>query len=271
MSIAFFDCFSGVSGDMCLGALVGAGVDFDRLRQELAGLPVEGYTLRREKVIQSGITADNITVALAEFEQPARHLPEIEQLIDAAGLPERVKEASKQVFQTLARAEARVHGTSPDKIHFHEVGAVDAIIDVVGTVLGLHLLGVDKVYISPLPLGSGFIHCRHGVIPSPAPATLEILAGASLPVYDAGVRMETVTPTGAALMAVLARGRVGLPSMTVERVGYGAGKQQYDRPNLLRVVIGEPVKENCHPVDLHAVQTHRCHGAECVKGETINE
>ncbi|AGL00812.1 LarC family nickel insertion protein [Desulfoscipio gibsoniae] len=244
MQTAYFDCFSGVSGDMCLGALVGAGVDLDQLRQGLAGLAVEGYVLRREQVCRAGIAAENILVDVSAEKQLVRHLSDIERIIDTSDLPEAVKYQSKQVFKTLAGAEARVHGTTPDKIHFHEVGAVDAIVDVVGTVLGLHLLGVQTVYVSPLPLGSGFIHCRHGIIPSPAPATLEILTGGGIPIYDAGLSMETVTPTGSALMATLSAGRVGMPTMTIERVGYGAGKREYDRPNLLRLIVGGAVEPN---------------------------
>jgi len=241
MKTAYFDCFSGVSGDMCLGALVGAGVDFDQLCRALAGLAVEGYELRREQVCRAGIAADNILVEVVTGGQPVRRLPDIEHIITASDLPEAVKHRSQQVFQTLARAEARVHETTPDQVHFHEVGAVDAIVDVVGTVLGLHLLAAQNVYVSPLPLGYGLIHCHHGIIPAPAPATLEILSGVNLPVYDAGTQMETVTPTGAALMATLSEGRVGLPTMTIDRVGYGAGKREYERPNLLRLLVGDVV------------------------------
>lgn len=238
MKTAYFDCFSGVSGDMCLGALVDAGVDFEQLRLALAGLAIEGYDLRREQVIRAGIAAENILVEVFAEGQPVRHLSNIEHIINTSELPETVKYRSKKVFQSIARAEAKVHGITPDQVHFHEVGAVDSIVDVVGTVLGLHLLGAQAVYVSPLPLGSGFIQCKHGVIPSPAPATLEILSGASLPVYDACTLMETVTPTGAALMVVLSEGRVGLPTMIIDRVGYGAGKKEYERPNLLRLMVG---------------------------------
>jgi len=175
MKIAYFDCFSGISGDMCLGALTAAGVDFDSLKEELAKLPVDGYALRREKIKRNGITADNVFVDLLATEQPERHLSDIQQIIDGSDLPQEVKEKSKAVFGRLAAAEAAVHDTTLESIHFHEVGAVDAIIDVVGTVMGLHLLGADKIYASPLPMGKGFIKCMHGIIPSPAPATMEIL------------------------------------------------------------------------------------------------
>lgn len=237
MKIAYFDCFSGISGDMCLGALISAGVDFDLLKEELANLPVECYPLRREKVKRNGITATNVFVDLLEVNQPERRLADIQQIIDNSALPEEVKEKSKAIFSRLAVAEATVHDTTLDHIHFHEVGAVDAIVDVVGTVLGLHLLGVDKVYASPLPMGKGFIKCMHGVIPSPAPATLEILR--NVPIYGAGVEGELVTPTGAALISTLADAFIDLPALTVEKIGYGAGKKMMKHPNLLRLMVGE--------------------------------
>jgi len=236
MKIAYFDCFSGISGDMCLGALVAVGADFALLQQDLAKLPVEGYSLRREIVKLSGIAATDMYVDLAETRQPARHLADIEGIIDRSSLPEAVKDQGKAVFLKLAQAEAAVHGTTTDKIHFHEVGAVDAIIDVVGTILGLHLLGVEKVLASPLPMGKGFIKCRHGVIPAPAPATLEILRG--VPVYGVSFAGELVTPTGAALISTLAASFGDYPSMIIEKVGYGAGKNRMEHPNLLRLVIG---------------------------------
>ena len=238
MKIAYFDCFSGISGDMCLGALIDAGADFDRLKQKLGELPVEGYSLRCATVNRSGISATSVHVDVTA-EQPERHLADIEKIIDGSSLPDRVKDSSKQVFKTLALAEARVHGTTPEKIHFHEVGAVDAIIDVVGTVLGLNMLGVERVLISPLPMGRGFIKCMHGVIPAPAPATLEILADKNIWVCGCGIDLELVTPTGAAIAATLGRGCQSWPDMLVKGVGYGAGQREYLKPNLLRLIIGE--------------------------------
>lgn len=237
MRLAYFDCFSGISGDMCLGALVSAGVDFEAMRDELLKLPVEGYDIRRERVKRNGISAVNIYVDLLETNQPERRLAGIDQIIDGSSLPEDVKIKSKEVFQRLARAEAAVHDTTPGHIHFHEVGAVDAIVDVVGTVLGLRLLEVEKVYASPLPVGKGFIKCMHGIIPSPAPATLELLR--DIPVYGAGFEGELVTPTGAALISVLAEQFIDFPAMTVRKVGYGSGKKVTRHPNLLRLVVGE--------------------------------
>jgi len=242
MKTAYFDCFSGISGDMCLGALIDAGVDFDAWRQMLGALPVDGYALRRERVLRSGISAASVYVDLTSA-QPERGLLEINQIIDSGALPDQVKASGKAVFENLARAEAKIHATTPEKIHFHEVGAVDAIIDVVGTVLGLHMLGVDRVLVSPLPMGRGFVRCAHGVMPSPAPAALGILADGQIPVYGVDADMELVTPTGAALAATLSSGCGALPLMRVKQVGYGAGKREYSRPNLLRLIIGEQADE----------------------------
>lgn len=241
MKTAYFDCFSGISGDMCLGALIDAGVDFDSWQQMLGGLPVDGYAMRRKKILRNGISAVGIHVDLTSI-QPERGLSEINQIIDACGLPDRVRDSSKAVFEILARTEAKIHATTPEKIHFHEIGAVDAIIDVVGTVLGLHLLGVERVLVSPLPMGRGFAKCAHGVIPSPSPAALGILADSQISVYGVDAEMELVTPTGAALAAALSSGCGTMPLMRVSQVGYGAGKREYERPNLLRLIIGDQVE-----------------------------
>ena len=260
MKIAYFDCFSGISGDMCLGALVSAGVDFDHLKEELSRLPVGGYDLSWEKVRRNGIAAVSVRVKLLEVNQPERRLADIIRIIDSSTLPEKVKAKSRDVFTRLAVAEAAVHGTTSDQIHFHEVGAVDAIVDVVGTVLGLHLLEVDKVYASPLPMGKGLIKCMHGVIPSPAPATLEVLRG--VPVYGTSIEEELVTPTGAALLVSLAEGFIDLPALTIEKVGYGAGKRIMEHPNLLRLILGEACEAGVPgPVHFHGKREreHRRH------------
>lgn len=237
MRIAYFDCFSGISGDMTLGALVSAGVPFDDFRARLAGLGVGGYSLSAETARRSGIAAVSITVHLTE-QSVERHLADIEEIISGSELPATVKERSISIFRRLAEAEARVHGTSPDKIHFHEVGGVDCIVDVVGSVLGLEMLGVERVAASPLPAGHGFVECSHGVIPVPAPATLELLRG--VPVVPADVEGEMVTPTGAAIITALAAGFGPMPPMRPEAVGYGAGKKEFaGRPNLLRLVVGQ--------------------------------
>jgi uncharacterized protein (TIGR00299 family) protein len=245
MRIAYFDCFSGISGDMCLGAIISAGADFDILKEELSKLPLQGYALRCEKVKRNGITAANFFVDIVDIldmKQPERGLAEIKQIIKASGLPERVKEKSTAVFERLAAAEATVHDTTPEQVHFHEVGAVDAIVDVVGTVLGLSLLGVQRVYASPLPVGKGFIKCMHGIIPSPAPATLEILH--NVPIYGTGIEGELVTPTGAALISTLAEAFIDMPALVINKIGYGAGKIVMEHPNILRLIVGELCQGN---------------------------
>jgi hypothetical protein len=241
LRIAYFDCFAGISGDMCLGALVAAGADFETLKEELLKLPVTGYRLFYEKKKLDGVAAVDFFVDLGPEKQPARSLPDVERIIGESHLAEEIKAKSRAVFKHLAEAEAAVHGTTPEKVHFHEVGAVDAIIDVVGTVFCLHLLGVEEVYSSPLPLGRGFVQCVHGMLPLPAPAVLELLKG--VPVYGVNTEGELVTPTGAALITTLAGAFSPLPEMLVERIGHGAGKNSPQRPNLLRVFIGRLLAE----------------------------
>ncbi|MDA8336109.1 MAG: LarC family nickel insertion protein [Peptococcaceae bacterium] len=258
MKIAYFDCFSGISGDMCLGALLAAGVDAAAWRGELAKLPLSGYEIRQEKIQQNGITAANIFVDVVESDQPERHLADIVEIVQKSALSEEVKEKSIAVFQRLAVAEARVHDTVPERIHFHEVGAVDAVIDVVGTVVGLSLLGVERVCASPLPMGKGFIKCRHGLIPSPAPATMEVLK--NVPVYGSGIEAELVTPTGAALIATLAADFTELPPMVVQAVGYGSGKKVMNHPNLLRVVLGDSFEFKQPPAYHRHTHGHHEHG-----------
>lgn len=278
MKIAYFDCFSGISGDMCLGALVSAGVPLEWLKEELAGLPLKGYNLRVQHVQRCGIAAVDVYVEVDENDQPFRHLGDILEIISAGSLPADVVTKSTAVFKRLASAEAAVHGTVIEKVHFHEVGAVDAIVDVVGTVLGLHYLEVEKVYASPLPLGRGFVECAHGVLPLPAPAALEILKGSRLLVYGVEHKNELVTPTGAALVATLAEESDVLPCMRVERVGYGAGKRASQAiPNLLRIIVGEPAgqiaNENRRTGHGHGQNHHHHHrtGSESeIKGALLD-
>ncbi len=242
MKIAYFDCFSGVSGDMALGALLACGADEAAFRQALAGLSVPGYDLKIERVTRGGLAATDVDVALVEHEQRhGRHLSDIAALLEHSTLSNAVRQKALAVFGRLADAEAKIHGMSREEVHFHEVGAVDAIVDIVGVCLLLEMLGVERVVLSALPCGHGTITCDHGILPVPAPATLELLAG--FPVYPVDIRGELVTPTGAALLTTLA-GPVAagpMPAMRVLTSGFGAGKKQFDpnRPNLLRVVIGE--------------------------------
>lgn len=253
MKIAYFDCFSGISGDMTLGALLACdGADEARFREQLAALNVPGYELSIAQVKREGITAIDVDVRLLDVDQGhGRHLSDIAAILDASALSARVKAQSLAVFTRLADAEAKIHGTSREEIHFHEVGAVDAIVDIVGSCILLEMLGIEQIAASALPCGYGTVRCQHGIMPLPAPATVELLRG--FPVYSLDIQGELVTPTGAALVAALAdptkAGR--LPAMTVLSSGYGAGKKQFapDRPNLLRVILGETAAPKSSEVD----------------------
>ncbi|MHB1420535.1 MAG: nickel pincer cofactor biosynthesis protein LarC, partial [Bacillota bacterium] len=232
----YFDCFSGISGDMCLGALLDAGLDLLELEDHLKTLPLEGYNIRVEKVVSSGIAASSLHVEVLT-PQPARHLQDIKDIIEQSSLPATVKNKAVVIFQRLAEAEARIHGTTPDHVHFHEVGAVDSLVDIIGSLIGLHLLGITKVMSSPLPLGKGFVQCQHGMLPVPAPAVLELLKG--IPVYQGETAAEMVTPTGAVIVSSLADYFGPMPEMMISKIGYGAGKRTLPHPNLLRVILGE--------------------------------
>ena len=236
MKIAYFDCFSGISGNMILGALLDLGVSLDDLRRELAGLPLTGYQLQVSRVTRQGIGGLYVNVRPNEG-QVERTLSDILAIIGQSTLSAEVDELSRRIFTRLAEAEARVHNQEVEAVHFHEVGAVDAIVDIVGAAVGLKLLGVERVECSPLNVGGGFVEARHGVLPVPAPATLELLKG--VPVYSRGTSHELVTPTGAAIVTTLAACFGPMPAMTVEGIGYGAGKAELEMPNLLRVVVGD--------------------------------
>jgi pyridinium-3,5-bisthiocarboxylic acid mononucleotide nickel chelatase len=240
MTIAYFDCFSGISGDMTLGALVDAGVSIDVLRAELATLNLPGYALKAEKVKRSGIAATKVHVVVDQEDQKSRHLADILKIIEASALSPTVKEKSSQIFKRLADTEAKVHGTTPDKIHFHEVGAVDSIVDNVGTVIGLELLGITRVMASAINVGSGMVKTAHGMLPIPAPATSELLTG--IPFYQSSTQFELTTPTGAVIISTLCSSFGPLPPMKVNRIAYGAGDKDFPgQPNVLRLMIGEPV------------------------------
>lgn len=235
MTLLYLDTFSGISGDMLLGLLVDLGVDPDALLDQLAGLPVDGYTISSGAELRHGIGGTRVKVTCG-VGQPHRSWSDIDRMLCESTLPETVRESSRRVFRLLGEAEAHVHRVPLDQVHFHEVGAVDAIVDIVGSVIGLQLLQIDQLLCAPLPLSRGLSHGAHGPLPLPAPATLEILKGQ--PVRAAGCERELVTPTGAALATGLATFGP-LPEMTVERTGYGVGGWQLeDRPNLLRGILG---------------------------------
>lgn len=239
MRVAYFDCFSGISGDMCLGALLHAGGNLEALVADLARLGVHGWRVQTEAVTLSGISALSAHVRVDDGPMPHRHLADITQIISNAALPPRVADRATRVFTRLADAEASVHGTTPSQVHFHEVGGVDAIIDIVGSALLMEQLGIDALACSPLPMGHGTIECAHGTIPLPAPAVVELTRGFAT--YGVDTRGELVTPTGAALMTTLAAGPFGpSPTLTQVAAGYGAGKKVFGpTPNMVRVIIGD--------------------------------
>jgi uncharacterized protein (TIGR00299 family) protein len=235
MNILYLDTFSGISGDMMLGLLVDLGIDLSTIEEELAKLPVSGYRLEQRNEQRHSIGGTRIEV-VCEDKQPARRWTEIDTMLAESPLKGSVQAMARRIFRRLGEAEAHVHQVALDDVHFHEVGAVDAIVDITGSAIGLHLLGPQKIYCAPLPLSSGMIRGSHGAMPLPAPATLQLLKGQ--PVRDAGSDRELVTPTGAAIAAEIAEFGV-LPEMTIERIGYGVGGWELeDRPNLLRGIIG---------------------------------
>lgn len=237
MRIAYFDCFAGASGDMILGALLDAGLALDRLRDALGRLPLAGFSVDVRPAVKQGLGGSQALVRVDRSgRQPHRGLEDIRAIIAASGLEDVVKDRSLAIFQRLAQAEAAVHRVPPEAVHFHEVGALDAIVDIVGAVAGLHLLEIQKVFCSPLHLGSGTVVAAHGTLPVPAPATLELVRGR--PVYSSGAVGEFLTPTGAAILTTLADGFGPLPVMVPTAVGYGAGNAEREIPNLLRLVIG---------------------------------
>jgi len=236
MKTAYFDAFSGLSGDMIVGAILDCGADFGELERAIKSMPIAGYRLSTRRKVVSGISALKFDVEVTE-PQPERHLGEIRALIDASPLAASIRHRATSIFEVLAQAEAKIHNTTPDRVHFHEVGAVDSIIDIVGTAWGLEQLGVGDVIVSALPMGNGFARSQHGVIPVPAPATVELLSGFPLKIGDGA--HEMVTPTGAAVVRALARPAAIPLGFEVEKIGYGAGARDLeDRPNVLRMMIG---------------------------------
>ncbi len=277
MKTLYLDCFSGISGDMFIGALIDAGADPVQLSEELSKLHIEDeYELRWDKVIKNGITCTKFDVILQEdlnhlYEHTHTHeksehkhehshshehhghehahthdhhhsdhrsYKDIVRLIEAAGFSEQVKNTALQIFKKIGEAEGKIHGVLLEQVHFHEVGAVDSIIDIVGAAILFHQLGIQAVTSSPIPVGKGKIRIDHGMYPVPAPATLEMLRG--IPIEHSDIRGELTTPTGAALIAVLAENFGSIPSMKIQTIGYGAGTKTFpDHPNALRVIIGE--------------------------------
>lgn len=239
MKVLYFDCFAGIAGDMTVAALLDLGVPFAVVSEAVACLPLpsSSYELAVERTSRRGIAANRFVVRVEEH-QPHRHYAGIAAMIEASPLAAGVKETAQRIFYRLAEAEAKVHGVALERVHFHEVGAVDSIVDIVGTAAALDHLGIDVIETGPLPLGGGFVETAHGRLPVPAPATAELLRG--LPVHGAAGEGERVTPTGAAIVAALATGVARPPAMTVSGIGYGAGSKDFaDLPNVLRLFLGE--------------------------------
>lgn len=247
MRVAYLDCFSGISGDMLLGAMLDVGLPLDDLRRELQKLPLEGYSITASRVQRGQMSATKAGVDVTD-EQTPRTRDDVLRIIESSSLPPADRKRAAAVFGRLAEAEAAVHGEAPEAVRLHDVGAVDAIIDVTGAVAGMRMLGVEAIYCSALPLGEGEARGPHGVLPVPAPATLELVTRAGAPLRrGCGLTGELVTPTGAAIATTLAR--FERPEMTLERIGYGAGSADpADRPNVLRLWIGETREAGGRPM-----------------------
>ncbi|MGC9963953.1 MAG: nickel pincer cofactor biosynthesis protein LarC [Syntrophobacteraceae bacterium] len=235
MNIAYFDCFSGVSGDMALGALMDLGVPVEALVSGMKQIPVKDWSIETRRERRGAI--EGMRVVITAGEQPHRKFSDIEAIFNQSGLGPRVREISLAIFQRLADAEGRVHGVPSQSVHFHEVGAVDSILDIAGVAFCLEYLKIEKIFASPVPLGRGFVRTEHGTMPLPGPATSILLSG--VPVYGSAFERELVTPTGAAILATLVQSYGAIPSMTLTATGYGAGADPAgDPPNLLRVWLG---------------------------------
>jgi uncharacterized protein (TIGR00299 family) protein len=239
MKIAYFDTISGISGDMTLGAFVSAGVSIDELISELRKLKLTGFELSVQHITRNGILAAKVDVVISEQPHYHRHLKDIEKLIDDSDLSANVKERAKKIFHEVAVAEAKVHNTTIEKVHFHEVGAIDSLVDIVGASICLEKLGIEAVYSSPMKVGNGgLVKTQHGMLPIPTPATMEILKG--YPVVLTDVPFELTTPTGAAIVKALSQGVLAVEKLKISAIGYGAGGREIEQiPNLLRVFIGE--------------------------------
>ena len=237
--IAYFDCFSGISGDMTLGAFFDLGVPVEWLQDRLETLPLTGFEVLVETVSRNGIQAKSVEVRVKD-DTTSRHYEDITSIIEKSPLSPEVKQRSLDIFERIADAEALIHGCPREKVHFHEVGGIDALVDIVGTALCVDYLEIDTVIASPIPVGRGFVTCQHGILPVPAPATLAILKG--VPIYGTKIPHELVTPTGAAIIATLAESFEEMPDMIIDKIGYGAGKRELEsQPNLLRIILGTEI------------------------------
>ncbi|WP_333655762.1 nickel pincer cofactor biosynthesis protein LarC [Dissulfurispira sp.] len=246
--IAYFDCFAGISGDMCLGALVDAGVDLSDIKKGLKKLPIQNYSLASKKVLRGGISATKVDVIMKGSGvkskthggqgSRATKWKDIEKIIKTSQLSEKIKQKGLHIFKKLFEAEARVHGEPFDKVHLHELGGIDCLVDIFGALIGLDILGIEKIYVSSINLGSGSVKTEHGILPVPAPATAELLKG--YPVYSSEIPFELTTPTGAAIISGINADPYSLSKITIEKIGYGAGNKDIaNMPNTLRILIGK--------------------------------
>lgn len=309
MKVLYFDCFSGISGDMAMGALIDLGIDHNVLKNELAKLELDGYTLEINKKSQRGIFGTDVKVVLEHSHHElddthddhhnnhnhnhddnhnhghhhehshehshehghehshehthghhhgdtVRNFKDIQDIIDKSSLNPKVKELSIKIFKEIAIAEAQVHNKAVDEVHFHEVGAVDSIVDIVGTAICLNLLGVDKVFSSPMHDGRGFIECQHGIIPVPVPAVMEMLKDSNIPLVTEDINTELITPTGMGIIKSISSGFGNMPAMAIDRIGYGMGKRETGRLNALRVVMGTLFQEDNHLEEIAVLETN---------------
>ena len=254
MRIAYFDCFSGVSGDMILGALIDAGADLHMLESELGKLKISGFTLKAEKTTRGGLSGTRFFVN-QDRSHAERHLRDIERIMDDSDLPDDIKSGAKSIFRELAKVEAKIHNTNPEDVHFHEIGGLDSIVDIVGSLIVMKMMDIETIYASKIPVGTGFVECAHGVLPLPAPATVELLKG--IPVYASSSEKELVTPTGIAILKHVVQSFGTIPEMKIEHIGYGAGSRDLKIPNLLRVWIGETgVKQEYEKDEVILIETN---------------
>ncbi len=255
--ILYYDCFAGISGDMNLGALVDLGVDPEFLKQELGKLNIEGFRLEVQTDMRKGISGTKVTVIIENPDnEKHRHLRHIEELINNSTLSDRIKEKSLSIFNQVAEAEAKVHNISKEKVHFHEVGALDSIADIVGAAICQEYLEVDEIHASPVQLGGGFVQCAHGLMPVPAPATAEIVA--SIPVKTGLVDYEATTPTGAAILAATVDVFTSAVELTIQKTGYGIGQKDGDIPNVLRVYLAESHEANTEDLIIEEAMVIEC-------------
>lgn len=252
---AYFDIFSGISGNMTLGALIDAGLSLEKFKGELSKLGMDDeYEIVSKRVLKNGMSATYVNVELKKHEHVHRHLQDIQEIIDKSGISKSAKEKSKEIFFQLAKAESKIHGVDINEIHFHEVGATDAIVDIVGSVVGMELLSIERIKASPIHVGNGFVESAHGKIPVPAPATMELLNG--VPIYSIGIKSELTTPTGAAIITTLSEDFGPRPEMRINKTSYGAGTRDLEIPNLLRLNLGEFVESDFKMDFVDVVETN---------------